>query len=94
MTDEPQVIAVNMESGAWEDELGKHLRVAVLDAGVAINIDLLPVEEARQDEQATVLLALVENLLEIVGETLERATNCPRCAAGEPGPHYEDGALQ
>lgn len=85
--DEFEMITIDMESGVWEDGLGKHLRFSAVDLGVAIAVDLLHVEQVDQDRQATATIALAENLPRLMLEALDRALNCPGCGVD----HDEEG---
>ena len=66
------MIDVTLETGVWQDDLGKHMRFAITELGVGITIDMmLPENEEQADDQAVALLAMVVNLPDLMAETLE-----------------------
>jgi hypothetical protein len=69
---------VNLDMGVWEDELGKHIRFAITDLGVAITLDLThETDEQAIEDQAVATMGLLANLPELVQVALEGAGVVP-----------------
>jgi hypothetical protein len=71
---QPHYFTAMLDAGIWEDDLGKHIRFAVTEHGVAIQIDLLhPGEDdTAVERQVETLLGLMTGLPELVGEVMDR----------------------
>jgi len=74
---------VTLDTGVWQDELGKHMRFSVVDLGVAFTLDILPVREDQEADQAAAVIAMATDMEGLIAEALDHAHHCPSCQAEE-----------